>query len=112
VQDLQTDPREFITNVLAPRPPTWWQRAYASVGIRPKVDSSFHLVTEIDADDVLRELSDDANERVAGFAKDVLGRVRIPPAQLGGDLDYLAWIELICKHHREPQDAKKVLERE
>jgi hypothetical protein len=109
VHDLQTDPREFVAAIFAPPPPTWWERVNESVGIKPRVASSFHLLTHAAADGVVRELSQDENERVAGFAKDVFDRGGPIDFVCGNGLEYFGWLQLICKHHREPQDYTKLM---
>jgi hypothetical protein len=112
VEDLQTDPREFVDAVFSPPPPTWWERLNTSVGIKHRTASSFHLLTHAEADDVVRALSQDDDEKVAGFAKEMLAQGLPMDFVCGAGLEYFGWLRLVCKHHREPQDFVKLMERE
>ena len=105
VQDLQTDPMIFITGPITPPTRTWLDRCKTAVGIKTKIDSSFRLVQKKEADAVLKQLTADDDDKIAGFARDVLQVVRPqqPVVDESND-EYIFWLRLICKHNSTPQD--------
>jgi hypothetical protein len=108
VHDLQTDPMVFIAGPI----PTlsWLDRCKSSLGIKTKIDSSFRLVQRNEADAVLKQLADDGDAQVAGFARDVLQGVRAKQPFVDETNDeYREWVRLICTHNRAPQDFPKLM---
>src|SRR5262245_55754223 len=95
-RDLQTEPRVLLAKVYppSPPPPSWWDRCKEWIGYEPRDDSSVWLVAwsrNGDSTGVLRQLEEDADERIAGVAADVS---KLPPWRTPEDY----WITVIRKH--------------
>jgi len=93
-RDLETEPRVLHAKLFPQgpaAPPTWWDRCQEWFGVRWREASSLRLVVYGEAAEVLRALAEDADEKIAGFAADVM-RIRPwrPPT------DY--WLEVLAKH--------------
>jgi hypothetical protein len=96
--DLHIDPDTYFKN----QPPNWWGRCKNWVGYRPRLVSAQCLVEAPDAALVLRTLTIDEDEKIAGFAKDALHyhatRDR-PRRTTSCHEDYFVWIGLIYRHN-------------
>lgn len=88
VYSLRINWDDFASNI------TWRDRLEARLGHEPYY-TSYRLVSDVNANPVLEELAADPDERVAGFARDVLHGPR--GAQDQGA--YRPWIELLKKHN-------------
>jgi hypothetical protein len=97
-RDLGADPRSFHDPSFY-APATWLDLVKDKVGYRPRYQSSCTLVRHTESDAVLRQLTEDSNENIRGFATEILEKVH-PYEELTGDFDdrYLTWIELLHKH--------------
>jgi hypothetical protein len=107
-QDLQSDPR-ILAGVMPPPPGSWWDRCIAGIGIQRKEESSFQLAKSRDADPILHQLRHHENSRTGAFAGGILDGIR-SRQPFGSDAEeFRAWMQLICKHHQNPQDFAKLL---
>jgi hypothetical protein len=102
-RDLQIDPRVFFMSPAAPPPPTFWERCRDWVGYRPATDSSVRLLQDDSAGPVLRQLQEDDNENVAGFATDAVRGVGRPIGEIEDPVRIL-WMALVCKHNMKHPD--------
>jgi hypothetical protein len=100
--DLQTDPDVLFGQAPPPRP-SIWQRSMAWVGYRPTTDLSKRLLEEKSAEPVLRQLQEDDNPNIAGFATDACNGVG-RPFTWGRDPIWLQWMELVKKHQLSHPD--------
>lgn len=106
-RDLQHDPRTFFVGDCR-RAPTWWERANDWLRIPRSHRSSLDLVNMPDAEPVLRALSEDEDEQIAGFASDALNpdfmnRVGMMPdwAAVTMNDDYNRWILMLDRNYRK-----------
>ena len=76
---------------------TWADRAKRRIGYEPVERNTWQLMCDTDADPVLRELAQDENPKVAGFARDILNADRDCVNE--HDKTYQVWLGLIKKHN-------------
>ena len=108
-RDLQNDPRTFFVGGCR-RAPTWWERTTEWLDVPRAHRSSLDLINRKDAEPVLRELSEDDDEQIVGFASDALNpdfmnRVGMMPgwAPVTMNDDYNRWILMLDRNHRRPK---------
>jgi hypothetical protein len=93
-RDLKSDPQVFF-GLAPPPPPTFWQRCQRWIGAQGP--DSRRLFNE-NAELVLRQLQQDQNANIAGFAADILAK---PPRDVEHpDVDVTSsWMKLVGKHN-------------
>jgi hypothetical protein len=101
-RDLQIDPEVLLGQAPPPRPSVW-ERCVDWAGYRPATDLSKRLLQHEGAEPVLRQLQEDDNPKIAGFATDAFKGVGRP---IGDETDpvTLFWMALISKHNLKHPD--------